>query len=284
MALDVEELLIHYWNWLSRLVPAEVYTVHQSDALAANVASKFQGSAEALARIVSLLSVGGDVSPHLSRLILKGFQANGPSTSNLKKRRDLDLLLNDWGIHHFHLSTVVESDGFVSRTGPLLLAVFKRRNAYLIDIINHREWTKESIAGTIIRNWRDAGIFEEIKGVAGRSRIITEAERAQLRNAAINAFVEFDGKVYMSSAGMVSSGAALRGSMAVDRLMEAVERFAARLEADPLCLDGVMRANGVEPPSHKDLHFQFVPGGYGILESRTKVLFRLSGEPTLTQA
>ena len=37
-------------------------------------------------------------------------------------------MLSHWGIQHFHLGDVVESDGFVKRTKELLFVHFSRRN------------------------------------------------------------------------------------------------------------------------------------------------------------
>lgn len=56
---------------------------------------------------------GDDVTPHLS--------------SNILNDTYEDYLLNDWGIHHFHLGQNI-SDGFAGRTGPLLFALITNSN------------------------------------------------------------------------------------------------------------------------------------------------------------
>ena len=42
----------------------------------------------------------------------------------MHQKNDRDLLIADWGIHHLHFSTQIESDGFVIRTRDLLSAYF----------------------------------------------------------------------------------------------------------------------------------------------------------------
>jgi len=47
------------------------------------------------------VKAGNDLKPYLSRL-----------TKHLSK---LDLLINDWGIHHFHLGNKLDNDGYMNR-------------------------------------------------------------------------------------------------------------------------------------------------------------------------
>ena len=74
---------------------------------------------------------------------------------DLKTRRDLDLLIADWGIHHLHLSP--ERDG--RRTGDLLFAVFRPDDAYLLQILPHGNWAELSLLETIVRNWPDGALI-----------------------------------------------------------------------------------------------------------------------------
>ncbi len=155
---DVHGLLTLYFNWHARFIPARPRTVHKAAALSANPLASDPAYKPALDQIISSVEVGGDLTRYLSRGIKHIYQMPG--------QRYLDLLLNDWGIHHLHLSTTVEPDGFVRRTKPLLVAVF-RQDAYLIDILPHGAWTKESMIRTIVQEWPDAGLVTRLQGVIG---------------------------------------------------------------------------------------------------------------------
>jgi hypothetical protein len=153
------ELLIIYGNWRSRLVSMGPRRVHRSKALVANPLSADARYKTGLDAIIAKLENGQDVTPHLSRGIRYGYKP--PSGS--RSRQDLDLLLNDWGVHHLHLSDVIEGDGFVGRTGPLLFAVFRPDDAYLIDIIDHGGWTRDHVIETMVAEWPNENLVWELR-------------------------------------------------------------------------------------------------------------------------
>jgi hypothetical protein len=74
-----------------------------------------------LERIIEEIETGKDLSPRLSRGVVHGLVKGGRVKANMNfgRRPDLDLLLNDWGIHHLHLPDVLDSDGFVRRNPAL---------------------------------------------------------------------------------------------------------------------------------------------------------------------
>lgn len=270
------DLLIIYANWLDRLIWAQPRRVHLSDALRANPLFSDVRFAGSLATICDRIERGDDLTPHLSRGLHVGYEAPSDEPKKLNRRRDLDLLLGDWGIHHLHLSTHVEADGFVTRTDPLLLGVFKPDNAYLIDIIEHGEWSRESIMKTAVRAWPDAGIAYELKGALGLARTYTDEERKQLRNAGVNVMLEIDGKVYMTPGGLSTAGTASQATFRAIRLRRDADEFIKRVVTEPLWFADVMREAGVEVPSTMRYKFVFLENGYGVLEQNSGVLIRLS--------
>lgn len=58
------------------------------------------------------MSVAQPLTPHLSRAVKVAHEPNG-AAAKLNRRKDRDLLVADWGLHHLHLSTAIEADGFV---------------------------------------------------------------------------------------------------------------------------------------------------------------------------
>ena len=124
-AMHYSDLLILFINWRSRYVTPRPRTVHRSIVLEANPLSSDPIYTPGLARITHLIETGGDLKPHLSRGVQYGYRGTGPP-----KESHLDMMLNDWGIHHLHLNTELDTDGFVKRpkTEPqwnrLLFAAF----------------------------------------------------------------------------------------------------------------------------------------------------------------
>ncbi len=93
---------------------------------------------------------GEDVTPHLSKTILSEDYEDG--------------MLNDWGIHHFHLGEVVE-DGFVERTGPLLFVRVVESEVYCISILAHGAWTEQGLIKTLHDEWPESIDDYLLKGI-----------------------------------------------------------------------------------------------------------------------
>lgn len=224
-AMDTGELLIVYWNWMSRGPPRQHYNVHRSKELNANPLASAGRYGTALQHIIHLLESGSAVTPHLSRGITIGFETWRGPAKNLKRRRDLDLTLNDWGVHHLHLSTTIEADGFATRSGSLLFAVFRGKDAYLIDILDHQGWASDAIPLTILRNWPDAGLMHELNGVLGSREKYSAAEKLELRRAGIATPFEFEGKTYMFTSALSTAGTSHLAVMGAARVLDTIRNF-----------------------------------------------------------
>jgi len=131
----------------------------------------------------------------------------------LKNLDEIDDLLYDWGIFHLHLGTTLESDGYVTRTGPLLFGFFDDTNFYFINVMPHGSWTRQEILRTIHRNWEHALDSHKIKDktVVGLSHNVTDEEIKRLRKANINVLIEVEpGVIYVTpGGGFVASGHSL---------------------------------------------------------------------------
>lgn len=111
--LDPEGVCRLYLNFLRRRVPPVPRKVF--------VASEFscpQDLQAGLYVVRGKIESGQDLSPHLS--------------SRLKTLEYHDMLLNDWGIHHLHLGTMLKQNGYVERTKFVLFVRFLPAFAYLI--------------------------------------------------------------------------------------------------------------------------------------------------------
>ncbi len=82
---------------------------------------------------------GEDINPFLSKQSIK-------SKTN-------DMMLNDWGIYHFHLGENIEKSGFAERTGLLLYAFVTDECIYEICVKNHGEWSNRQLLEIINQEW-----------------------------------------------------------------------------------------------------------------------------------
>jgi hypothetical protein len=201
-AMSFSDLLVTYINWRNRLISPRCREICMSSEFQRTRYGSIQRT-PALEHIIEALKTGGDVTPHLSTRVTAGFDVS--ASAKLNQRQDLDLLLNDWNVHHLHLSTTMQPNGFVKRTGPLLFAVVGSTKALLIDILDHKSWSREHIAHVIINNWPNANFVHHLPNVVW-GLAISEAECQQLRNAGIHSgFIEHKDKYYLIGMGGLSS-------------------------------------------------------------------------------
>ncbi|MCY9865474.1 hypothetical protein OTK49_23400 [Vibrio coralliirubri] len=181
-------------------------------------------------RLKGLIESGRDLTPNLSKLV--------------NKLNNKDSMLNDWGVHHFHLGEKMKGN-FIERTGPLLFALLVEDKFYAIGIFNHDSWADQDIVEIIHRNWPSIVEQYQIKGVIS-STPLTEQERLTLRkkNANSNVTVQ-DGTVYAPiGGGMVSSGFNLQAVMTKDRQKMFLRKLEKHLDSQLESLREVFEKQG----------------------------------------
>ena len=111
------EILCLYLNWRNRLIPAQPRSVARSIAFNQNPVAAERS--KAITQIVADIEQGNDLTKYLSRRVTTGFTLPPKlGVKQLARLQHLDLLLNEWGIYHLHISTTTEADGFVERDDP----------------------------------------------------------------------------------------------------------------------------------------------------------------------
>jgi len=265
-AMPPGQLLVTYINWQNRLISASPRKVLLSPVFDNNPVALERSTA--IKEIVTDIERGRDLTKYLSRGVKVGF-ALPPNTTKkqLNRRQELDLLLNDWGIHHLHISTTVEADGFVERDEPLIFAVFKEQAAFLIDVMNHREWTNEHLIQVVVRTWPDAGLAFELKGAIPSNQTYTAEERAKLRGAGISSFVNIDGRAFMPSSGISTAGTSTRASMTAMRILRTLKKFEDEVKANPVGVVNFIRQNGGKVRGDPAFEFSFFDQGFGVTET-----------------
>ena len=171
---------------------------------------------EALESLIQRIKGGDDLKPFLSRSVKVALDRRKGTPHHLRK--DLDLLLAEWGVHHLHLSMVIQGDGFAKRTRDLLFVVLRPDDAYLIGIFPHGSWTKRSVAERAARNWPKAELFLRSNYAIGLAHEWDESGSAALRKAGLTQAMVIDGHVY-SPKGQTLGGTSIAISRRVMNLM-----------------------------------------------------------------
>ena len=151
------------------------------------------------------ITAGDDLRPHLSR--------------RHRHHDTLDGLLNEWGVHHLHLGTMLPpGDPFIERTGPILFARITATDFYAINIYSHGAWEDTTVLESLHRNWPESIRRYRIRGIQGEP--LTETQRRNLRKGNLQtATAPSDGTVYMAiSGGVASSGTSAQAVMRADML------------------------------------------------------------------
>lgn len=194
------EVAVKYFNLKLREIPQQPRKVHKAKAFSYD--AKYQ---KAIAAIESKAASGKSLMPHLSKSFLDADYN--------------DSLLNDWGLHHLHLSTNIGSSGFTERTGPLLFARVLPGDFYMIAVLPHGSWTNRQLLEEILANWPQLLAPYELKGIVGIGHQITEKEHAQLRKGNVQAILQLSNiKVYTAmGGGTATDGTNIRVVMEHDR-------------------------------------------------------------------
>jgi len=259
--LDARELLIRYHNWSSRFIRPRPRTVLKSAEFSRNPITLQR--AHDLGFLVDDIEQGRDLMKYLSKDVVRNV-VRAPGG----RRPDLDLMLNDWRVHHLHISSQLDPDGFVNRDGPLLFCVFHPETAFLIDIMGHGDWTREHVLQVIAREWPDSGIVHEVRSaLAGASPTLTDKQRANLRKNHMNATFEHDSKVYMPGGAMSAAGTSFAATRDTDIILQAVTDFTETVERDPRRLEEAFSRSGLTYPDHPKFEFAIQEDGPGIVET-----------------
>jgi len=206
----INDLIIQYLNVINRMIDQNPRDVYLSQTLEDNLTEEHE---DAISVIRETFENGSDVNPHLSRQIFN-------PTFN-------DLLFNDWGVYHFHLSTTRDdpNDYFMSRTGPLLFAMVKNNEAYFLTIGNHGDWGKPEFLEIVENNWPDLLDNRKIEG-ARPVQDLDEDEIQELREAGINPIADIQGQaIFSEKGGITLEGGRVQHTLSAIQLNERMEQL-----------------------------------------------------------
>lgn len=172
--------------------------------------------------------------------LLKRRVENGHDlTMNLSKKvrnpTKTDAMLNEWGVHHFHLNERVDGS-FEKGTEYLVFAWIVGNKFYVIGVFPHSDWVNEEVIEIMHRNWPMELEKYKVQGDITPT-VLTKIQRERLREAGVNTMVSTDdGTSYCRiGGGLVGGGLNFQHVRLVDiqrMLLKGLEtQVASRLES-----------------------------------------------------
>lgn len=207
------EVYIKYYNSLLRQPSARPRKVLKSKEFTCPVNCQL-----GLNTLEEKVKKGEDIRPYLHHKLSNSDYQDG--------------LLNDWGIHHFHLGEIDKQNGKVIRTGPLLYALVKDDYFYMINIMGHNDFSRQRLVDIVYSNWPNVVEDQEIKGAFGLDYVCNDDEVSKLRNNGISTLtMRSDGTVHLPIGGGITTSKAsvnvvrqskkcLQALMAAERLLK----------------------------------------------------------------
>lgn len=264
-ALAVEEQAWRFMNWLARRVhphPRQVNVAHgfyDQPTVRAN-----QREVEVL---LTKISKGLDLTPHLSEDVQEGYCLHPPGR---KHGRDFDMLLNEWAIHHLHLSTEPGRRGFNRRTKDLLYAIFGFGVAFVLAVAPHDAWTDRQLIELTVQSWPEQRLFVSLNVLPGRDW--TEDEHRGLRKAGMTIAAVVGGLPWISgiSCGITTALVSTRTRKDSSRVLRCLRQATEHPEHLECQLMGHAAANGITWPTRPSVQIRCFKGPdrycFGFLE------------------
>ncbi|KQW41097.1 MULTISPECIES: hypothetical protein [unclassified Ensifer] len=253
--MNVRALLRAYHNWKTRFVEARPRNLHLSQSFNDNpIAASRKDDLDSL---LDKIANGEDITPHLSKRIKT---VGEPSAKKIGHRKDLDLLLLEWEIHHLHISKDLEPSGeFVKRGDPLLFVVFRPDDAYVVDLVTHQDFNCDAVFRILALEWPAAKLAHQMTGIslpkgASTPPGYTEEERQILRNGAFNSTIVVNGILYMPAGGLTGAGTSTKASQFASAVLQRIGKTQKLMNDDREWAE-LMLQTGLTWPSDPDLDF-----------------------------
>jgi hypothetical protein len=263
-----EELLSIFLNWKSRYVTAKSRSVFESSAFCNNPV-RMTRSAE-IEKVISEIEAGADLTPRLSKRIRNGFvlpiKTKSLATSN---RPDLDLLLNDWSIHHLHIA-LPPADGSVSWDDDLIFVIFRNDKAFLIDIYPHKKWAAKVIFETAVKAWPDENLSLDLGLEVPINNVgWSDEDRQKLRNNGFVTTIVVDGKTYAGRGSMSNAGISMQIPKAAFETIQKLQAFENCLSTNFDKIVIQLKDSGVHFSDTPIFEYRYFEEGVGVVEKST---------------
>lgn len=267
---DLTEMASRYMSIQHRMVQPRPRVVHLAPGFQAPISPKVKAGYDLL---IDKVKRGEDLNPHLS------------SNTHFDAAFN-DMLLNDWGIHHFHLGTIVKKKtGLIKRSGELVFAIVEPDDFYLVAVGDHDSFPSRRLFEITLAHWPQ--FFADTAMFAGRDehgnvRTQTDDELDQLRNAGVFVFQPGpDGRLYIPKRGAYATSGR---STVVSRRAVAFMQRVAKVQmtftlATPLILRKAAAAS-ISPSAYEFHLTQSEDGRFVAVDHATATKVWLEGRST----
>ena len=214
-------------------------------------------------RIASASEAGEDLLPYLSTKTTS-------ATTN-------DVFLADWGFHHLHLGSVRRDDGFVERTGPVLLVRVMDSAIAFIDVRQHgngQPWGHQDLVQILHDNWPESIERFALRGILP-GRQLTDDEVRHARAAGIQVPIAVrDGTVYAGiGGGVTTSRDNIQDVGFHDWLASRLADLENDIRRQQIAIVDQLREHGKSPGSPPTFQLVFEGGKAYIAEEATRTGF-----------
>ena len=148
---NLNDLLINYIHWKTRIIPPRVRKVKIAPEVTAD--KRWKDLRDDINNLLNKIRNGEDIYPYHSQRAHR-YAYTPPKTIRNGESdhwEDKDQLLNITGYHHLHLSMKIQSTGLSERTNDVIFALASRNNFHAIGIFNHDVFESEDNGGTITK-------------------------------------------------------------------------------------------------------------------------------------
>lgn len=269
------------YRWLEfvllRYVPPTPRRVFLSRGFWRRAAEAPEEVRSAMDNFAQLVRRGEDVNAYQGR----GLTAHDISSGTRQNPRT-DLLLADFGIHHFHVTDDPVAPGAYSRRSDWLLFAVVCADALLcIDVKRHPKgvgWAQKDVLETAVQNWPGAFAEREVKGVTGGEW--SDADITRMRTYGVNTAHRIGSRVYGAlNGGLTSAGTPMRVHWMADCIQLEIEGLARQFADQNNATVQLCRDRGVLEP---EFHIVFTPEGIAVAEQTTLIRTVLTESPGLS--
>lgn len=217
---DLRTLLWGYININEKLIDAKKRTVKISRELRdKDLGENYNRS---LKLIKNKFKNGKNVNPYLSKFA--------------KKPTKRDLLLYDWGIHHLHLNSKINSNGYVERSDYLLFFMLDEDNVYFIDVSKHKlpdrtEFSQQNLLLIVKRNWPYLIEKYKLNSEFTIEKSYTDKEISEIRKKGAMVLTEIDGDYYgLIGGGITTARTNIQHTIKCDAVFEILEKLTEQMQ------------------------------------------------------
>ena len=189
-------------------------------------------------KIIKDIRSGNDLSKYLS--------------TKIKELNYTDKTLASFGISHFHLGEKIETKGSrqgkIKGTDCLLFIYFDFGNAYLLEILKHKDgFLNIKLLEILQRNWPNLLESLKVKGISSPKKP-SDKEVAELLKKNINPPILINEDVYvLPTGGLTGAGISLKNVYEVMKARDHIQRMAILIDGNKtLVADAIRKITGTK--------------------------------------